>query len=522
LWVDNDHVELKDARGIWGKLTWETDDLIKKEVGDEDIEIISIGPAGENLVRGACIIGNRNRAAGRCGLGAIMGSKNLKAVAIRGTGSVEVAQPDRFMEAVDGVLEKIKKSSVLQMVSKYGPHGIFPANNEVSTVPYKNFQSTQIPQESAKQIDPDIFLTDFKLRDIGYMACPIACSNFYRVDYGPYAGLATEGFELNCTKNFAGKLALDYAPALIKAHALCNQLGMDMDNATGPISWAFECYQRGILTEEDTDGLKLQWGDHGVVFELLRKLAYREGFGNLLAEGCKHASEILGRDSGYYAISMKGQDLYEEVRLPIGWGFGVCVATRGGGHTTGAPVSEWMLSKNPKSAELGKRIFGVKTFDLTAYEDKAKLVIYTERIQELVNSLGLCMFFSTWEDPDLMSFGELAELYSSATGWETTEGDLVKIADRILNVEKAFNVLHANLGRGDDYPSERFFKEPITSGPFEGFLLSKEKYDDMLDEYYQLRGWDKETGLQTKKSLQDLDLADVANDLEEAQKLIHM
>ena len=521
LWIDDNRVELRDARNIWGETTWETDDIIKDEIGDEDIQVICIGPAGENLVKAACVIGNRNRAAGRCGLGAVMGSKNLKAVAVRGTGFIEIAQPERFMEAVNIARDKIDKSPFFNSeakLRKYGPDGIFVETNESCNIPYRNFQDSYIPKESAKKLDPE-FLLRCKVRDLACFSCPLHCSNFLRIDEGPYAGLTTEGIELEDAMNFGGKLAIDYAPALIKAHSLVNQLGLDQDNATGVLAWAFECYQRGILTQKDTDGLKLEWGDYGVVFELLRKMAHREGFGNILAEGSKHASEIIGRDCGYYAITMKGQELFEEARMPVGWGLGACVATRAGAHTTGAPQYE-MSAVVPEFDERGKRVFGVKTLDPTSYEDKPKLVVHTERSQELMNCLGTCMIPSCWVDPELMRFEEIAELYSAATGWETTANELITIADQILNLEKAFNVLHAGLSRKDDYPPERCLNEPIKSGPFKGFALSKEKYNKMLDEYYQLRGWDTATGLQTRKCLEDLDLKLVADELEMAGKLL--
>jgi len=227
---------------------------------------------------------------------------------------------------------------------------------------------------------------------------------------------------------------------------------------------------------------------------------------------------MLGRDSEYYAVHMKGQDLYEEVRLPIGWGFGVCVATRAAGHTTGAPVSEMLFQHHPELNEFGKNLYGVDTFEPDSYQDKHKLVRYFERLQEINNSLGLCMFVTTWQEPEQMTFAQFAELYSAATGWETTESDLIRIADRILNVEKAFNVLHANLGRKDDYPPPRCW-EPIKSGPYKGFKLSEEKYNEMLDEYYNLHGWEPSTGLQTRKCLEDLDLERVADDLEKIGRL---
>ena len=521
LWIDDDQVALRDARSLWGTTTWETDDLIKGELGDEDIQILSIGPAGENLVRAACIIANRNRAGARCGLGAIMGSKNLKAAAVRGTGSVKVAYPDRFMEVVSDAWQMIESSSMKAGMGAIGLHSFFTPLIGRAT-PYKNFQDLSIPDELAKKLAPEVYQAKYQRAQIGYLSCPLHCSNFYRVDEGPYAGLATEGFEMNTSVDFGCKLALDYAPAIIKAHALCNQLGLDVDNTSGPIAWAFECYQRGILTKEDTDGLELNWGDYEAVFELVRKIAYREGFGNILAEGSKHASEIVGRGSDYYAMHIKGQDLYEDLRAPIGWAFGTCVATRGGGHTTSAAAADLVAGMNPEADRASREFFRVRTLDPAAYEDKAKLVVYTERQQEIMNSLILCLYLGTWSSSENLSLDHLAELYSAATGWETTKEELVKIADRILNVEKAFNVLHANLGRADDYPPERSFREPIKSGPLAGFSLSREKFDQMLDEYYQLRGWDTKSGLQTRKCLEELDLADVADDLKQVGKLADM
>ena len=520
LWVKDDHVVIRDASCLWGGTTWETEDLIKQELGDDNVQVICIGPAGENLARGACVIANKNRAAAKCGLGAVLGSKNLKAIAVSGTGSIEVAQPERFMDLVEKAWERIASSTILQRHAIYGTIGAMKAKNDFCSMPYKNFQETTIPEESMAKLDAENFISNYKVRDIAYMACPLRCSTFYRVNEGPYAGLATEGFELNTVADFAAKCAIDYPPAIIKVHALCNQLGIDLDASAGAISWAQECYQRGIITEKDTDGLKLEWGDYGVVMELVRKIAYREGFGNLLAEGCKKASEMLGRDSGYYAIHQKGQDLYEEVRAPVGWGFGTCVATRGGGHTTGTPLCEVTMSLDPSTVEVGNKVYGIKNIESQSYKDKPELVLYFERENGLINSLGLCMFVGNCIDATQMGIPELAELYSAATGWETTADELIKIADRILNLEKVFNILHAGLGRQDDMPPERCLREPIKTGKYAGFVYSEEKWNEMLDHYYQLHGWNKKTGVPTRRCLEGLDLEDAADDLEQASKLV--
>jgi len=267
----------------------------------------------------------------------------------------------------------------------------------------------------------------------------------------------------------------------------------------------------------DTDGLKLEWGDTSVILELIRKIAFREGFGNLLAEGCAHAAKLLGRKSEYYAMHIKGQDLYEVIRSAIGWGLGTCVSTRGGGHTTGAPTIETTRTVDP---ELAAKVYGVTTInDPLAFEGKAKLVWYFERLHRINNALGICHFVTTWSSPILLGFPEIAELYSAATGWGTTEEDLKEAAARMLNVEKAFNILHANFGRKDDYPPPRCFGEPIPTGPFAGFRLEKKKWDNLLDEYYELNSWDKKTGFPTRKCFEKLGLKEIADDLERAGKL---
>jgi aldehyde:ferredoxin oxidoreductase len=514
VYIRDGEVELRDGLHVWGKTTWETEDLIVEELRDDRAQLVSIGPAGENLVRSACIIANKNRAAGRCGVGAVMGSKNLKAIAVSGTGSVEVANPEAFMDVVDGILGKTEQIESMGRFKKYGTHGAWLTKNKICGIPYKYFQDSCVPSDRAEKLDPDIFQKN-KIHDIGYL-CPFHCSKLYRVDEGPYAGLVMEGFELNTSSNFGGRLAIEEPAAIIKGHALCNQLGLDEDNVTGVVGWVLYCLERKILTREDVDNADLDWGRHKEIFELFRKIAYRQGIGDVLAEGARNASDLLGIGRAY-TMTVKGQDLYEETRLPIGWGLGACVAARGGGHTQGSPSCETASGVPP---EIGEETYGVPTWnDPVSYEGKAKLVLYTERMQAIMNSLVLCIFFSSWKDPRLPSFEELAKLHAAATGLKTTQKDLIRTADRIINIEKAFNVLHANLGRRDDYPPSRSFNEPIKSAPFKGFKLSKQKYGEMLNEYYQLHGWDPETGLQTRKSLEDIGLEGVARDLEKADKL---
>jgi aldehyde:ferredoxin oxidoreductase len=263
LWIDDDRVEIMDASHLWGKTTWEADDLIKEDIGDDKIQTACIGPAGENLVRAACIITNRARAAGRCGLGAVMGSKNLKAVAVRGSGAIEVSHPARFMSEVDKAWGKIRRCPASKGMIAHGTHGGSLETNNFSFLPVRNFQDDYWDSENLEILKTEVFEKEYEVGRVGYLACPLSCSHFYKITHGPYAGVSCEGFEANDAWNFAGKLGIDYPPALIKLHAICSEYGLDQDNASQAIAWAFECYQRGIITDKDTNGLHLEWGDHG-------------------------------------------------------------------------------------------------------------------------------------------------------------------------------------------------------------------------------------------------------------------
>jgi aldehyde:ferredoxin oxidoreductase len=518
LWIADDQVKLMEASHLWGRTTYETDDMLKQELGDDEIQIACIGPAGENLVRCSCVMTNRARAAGRCGLGAVMGSKNLKAVAVRGSGSIEVAYPDRFMEGVNKAWERVRSSEAATARRRWGTYRTPDLYNERGHLAARYFQDDYVSPRIIQNVDPALFQRDYEVRRLGYTCCPIGCSHFYRVTDGPYGGIACEGFEVNDLLNFVARFEIDYPPAIIGLHSLCSEYGLDQDNASGAIGWAFECYQRGILTDADTDGLSLEWGDHRAVAALLRKMAYREGLGDVLAEGAKRAAEVIGRGSEDFAIHVKGQDSIESMRgAGRAWALGCVVSTRGGTHTRGANLVEGM----GVSSEVSQRIWGIPQLDgPLSYENKAALVVYYERLQAILDSLGVCMFCSNWAGPELLAPDDLAELYSAATGIEMNGEALMMAGERIHNIEKAFNVLHAGFNRRDDQPPKRFMEEPIRSGPMRGEKLTKEKWGMMLDEYYELHGWDKATGWQNRRCLEDLDLKRVADDLGKAGRLI--
>ena len=454
---------------------------------------------------------------GRCGLGGVMGSKHVKAVAVRGTRGIEVADPKRFMESVLKLKERFPKAKAAALYEKLGIPGIGGGKQEMCGFPYKNFQDVSLPKDHFEAVNYPKFVTNYQARVQGYPGCPMPCNRLFRITDGDYAGLLTEGFWFEQYANFCGKLAVPDVAFAAKMNAYCNQLGLDIDLPSGSIAWAMECFQRRILTQEDTGGINIEWGDAKTVLELTRMIAYREGFGAVLAEGCAKAADLLGRGSEKYAMHMKGMDQYEVMRSAIGWALGTCVSTRGGGHTTGAPVSETIEAIDGAKAF---EVLGIKTAnEPLVYEGKAKMVGYFEGLSRLGNALGICHFTTTWLDIGLIGFPEIAELYSAATGWETSVEDLKRATERIFNVEKAFNLRRTNFDRKDDYPPPRVLNEPIPSGKFAGFHPTKEKWDKLLDEYYEMHRWDKKTSFPTRECLEDLNLKQVADNLENIGKL---
>jgi len=519
LWIQNEKVEIRDASHLWGKTTWETLDGIREELGDKSLHVASIGPAGENLVRGACVIQERKRAHGRGGLGAVMGSKNLKALVAKGTGAVKIADPKRFMEAVSNCREMFKDLKKTEVFHTYGTLGLMARKQEVSGCNWKNFQDVVVPQDIVDAIEPKKMVEKYEISKQSYPGCAVGgCSRILHITDGPYEGLVAESNQWESVTTLQTRLAVEEPNWMLKATALCDQLGLGVDEAGAPIGWAMECYQRGIIDEKDTGGLELKWGDAELALDLIRKISYREGFGNILAEGCARAAEIVGRDSGYYAIHIKKMDLYEPCRGAIGWCLGATTSTRGGGHTTGAPLCE--NSDPALDVEKAKEVYGIDNpHKPIEYEGKAKMVTYGEALQRVNNCLGVCHWNTTYLDPNLIDLRELAELYSAATGLETSIEDLKKMAMRQLNLEKAFNLRFTDFDRKDDLPPPRDMNEPIPSGDYAGWKMDEKKYNETLDEYYDLHGWDRETSYPTRKALVDLGLEDVANDLEKIGKL---
>ncbi len=514
LWVDRGHTSLENADELWGKTTSETVEILRRKHGT-DVHIACIGPAGENLVRGACVMVNGSRAAAKCGVGRLMGSKHLKAIVVRGSSPPTVANPDEFSKVARQAWTKILGAYTSRRMSTQGSITAVKAKNAICAIPVNHFSDGHL--ESLEGLDERSF-AQYQFQRFGIPHCPVLCRQTYCVKTGRYAGTLGEGVQANTVQDFGVKLGIRYPPAIIKAHLLCNEYGMDIDTVAESIAWAVECSERGLLRAKDADGLKLEWGNDQVLITLIERVAFRRGFGDTLAEGVLQAAQRVGRGTEELAMTMKGQDLYEEIRVPKGWALGVALATRGGGHCSGSPITEFAGHKSGEEAltpEASEELYGTRNAgDPSTYEGKAKLVYRHEQLHSVLNSLGICFFVSVWEGRDLLRESDLVNLVSTATGWDWDEQDLMRAGERIHNLERLFNFVHAGFDHKDDVPPKRFFDEPIKSGPYKGESLDRERFAAMLRENYALHGWNKD-GLPTKETLADLGLLEVLSSIPE-------
>ncbi|MFX1513541.1 MAG: aldehyde ferredoxin oxidoreductase family protein [Promethearchaeota archaeon] len=492
--TDECKVELRDAEHLWGKNTSETTKLIKEELG-EDFYVACIGPAGENLVKYAAIMNdvdepNWGRAAGRCGMGTVMGSKNLKAIACRGSQKIEVAKDDYRDEARQRY-DWVNQSLLKMTLEVYGTAAVLDMVNVQGGLPTRNWQTGVFPEP--EKINGEAINDSILVKRKPCFACPIACGRVSEIKTGPYASKG-EGPEYESIGAFGSMCGIDNLEAITYAHFLSNEYGLDTISAGGTIAFAMECYEKGLLTKEDTGGLELKFGDPDVMIELVHKIAKREGIGNLLAEGSRIVSEKLGKESKRFAMHVKGLELpaYDSRAAKI-TGLAYATANRGGDHITAyiegptflsmpflivddAEIED-ILQENPKEARLVKEFedaFGV--FD----------------------AIGGCKFMGM-----VLTGEDWATLIAKLMGWEDfTEQEFRKTGERIYNLQRVYNI-REGLTRADDTLPKRLLEDPLPEGPGEGHVVNLEP---LLNAYYEYRGWDNKTGKPTFEKLQELGL----------------
>jgi len=513
LWIHDGQAELRSAASVWGKTTWETEKAIKQELEDDQTIVACIGPAGENLVKPSCIIAEGSRAAGGSGMGALMGAKKLKAVAVRGHGDIGVAEPSRFMKGVKDALRKARDSASGTLMREKSLYGAFCREEDglwdLGIMPVRNGQDDCWEPERRERVSGGH--TDKHRKGMrACFSCPIGCEPAYELSDDIGGVLRGWGFWINSAMAYAARFDMTDLEKAIQSHFVANQLGLDGDNAAAVISWAFECFEKGMISKRDTGGLVLSWGDPAALIEMLKKLAYRRDIGDLLAQGVKAASEALGRGSEEFALHVKGQDMLDGIRTRKGWALGIVTSPCAGRHLRGAIGSGQAQRISERDSTYGD----------TEYRDQARYVLWQEQNKAVEDMTGICCYLGQWSGSYALAPSDYTALTNAALGLELTEADLMEIGRRVHNLEKAFNTLHAGFDRADDYPPKRYMDEPVKTGPHRGARLEKDQWNAMLDEYYELQGWDKKTGWQTEEGLERLGLRDVAERLKQQGRLI--
>jgi len=516
LWISDGQAELRDASGLWGKDTWETTEAICKELGDFEIQVLCIGPAGENLVKYACLINNFSRAPGRGGAGAVFGAKKLKAIAVRGTLGLKISDPDAFIQIVKRLFSKIKDHPGAQRRSIYGTPMLTKMTSEKGFLGAKNFQIHQDPF-MADALSAERFVADYSLKNKACFNCPIHCGHYYAVTEGPYRGTCGEGVEYDAVLNLGVKANIRYFPAILKMNELSNRYGIDYDSLGGIISWAMECFERGVLTSKETEGLDLSFGNDQSFIQLIHDIANRRGLGNLLAEDMLSIVEQVGRGSQEWACHIKGLSLITELRMGYGYALAHGISNIGAHHLRGTPMAEHD-EKRMLPEEEAERLFGDRYAQLpNKMKGKGAFVRWNELSHTLADAVGMCKFAtSPYAGKNLTTLEDLGELLTALTGESFSLHELETAAERTLTLERCFNA-REGLNRSHDTLPPRMW-DPVKEGPLKGFTIQKEQWERLLDEYYLAHHWGQ-NGIPTREALESLGLENIANELEKLNLL---
>jgi len=495
--IEDGNIEMIPATDLKGKKSSEKIKLVKERLGKES-EVATIGPAGENLVRfSAIMIGER--AAGRCGAGAVMGAKNLLAIAVRGTGEVKVANPEGFLEAVKKANKTVVNNPMSSSYREHGTIGDIPDCDKTGDWPTKNWRSNSWGK--GEELHDYFRENNYVTNKPCYKGCIMPCGRIAKVDAGKWKTPEHEGAEYESISAFTAFVLNDDMDAAVHATYLCNEYGLDTISTGAVIAFAMDCYEEDIISTEDTEGLELNWGNSESIVKLVKKIAQREGIGDILAEGVKRASEKFGKDSNMLAIHGKGleapaHDPRSGKALAVTYG----TANRGMCHIH--PV-EGMAYDNYKM-DFGLIPFGIpdpKEVDRWDEIGKGKIVKTLQDGGILPDILGTCkMYIYAGLSPD-----DHAELLSALTGWAITSKELMKIGERVINLQRMFNV-REGFSRKDDAIPERMKQIP-QFGQFENVQeCGISRYNQMLNEYYEARGWDKKSGIPTEDKLRELEI----------------
>ena len=495
LWINEGEIELRPADHLWGKDTAEVETLIKAELDDKRIQILQTGIAGENLVRFAALISMANRANGRTGMGAIMGSKNLKAIAVRGKMRPAVADKDGLNDLARWGAKNFPDSDIYGM-GLYGTAEVTSSQDETGGLPTRNWHSGTF--EGFGALDGKTMAdTILKERDTCY-ACTVKCKRVVEVTEGDYkVDPLYGGPEYETVATFGSYCGIDNLPAVSLANQICNQYGMDTISCGATIAWAMDCFEQGILSKDDTGGMELRFGDAKTMTEMTRMIAMREGFGDVLAEGSALAAEKLGKGQEL-VVAVKGQELpahMPEVKRSLGLIY--AVNPFGADHQSS--------EHDPSYEGYPDRMEQIGLMDPQPNDvlnaAKVHFALITQYLYSALDSVNICQFVfgSSWH---LYSLEQLRQLVELVTGWEISMQELLEVGARRLNLLRVFNA-REGIGRAEDKLPPKLF-QPRVGGATDGIALDTQVLEKAKDIYYQEAGWDVSTGMPTKARIGEL------------------
>ena len=523
LWMHHGEAELRDASHLWGMTTGDAEDKLKEELEDKRIEVLQIGPAGENMVRFAALISMSNRANGRTGMGAVMGSKNLKAVVVRGKQKPSIANPEKFKE-----LQKLAKTNLeptgMDDFGKYGTPDVCSPQNKSGGLPTYNFNSGTF--EKHEEINGKTLYNEHLRghekdeqnrfgRDTCF-SCSIKCKRVSQIDEGPFKTDAKYGGpEYETLATFGSYCGISNMDAIIHANALCNMYGMDTISCGATISWAMECWAEGKITAEDTGGIELEYGSAEAMVKMTEMIAKQEGFGKILAEGSQKASEIIGRGTEDYLITSKGQEA--PAHMPqVKRSLSVIYAANPFGADHESSEHDPAYKAYPERMEQ----IGLTNPQerLALNEEMMRFAMVTQHLSSAVDSLSVCAFIFG-ASFQLYDANQLVEVVNAVTGWDTDMTEILAVGERRLNMLRAFNS-REGIGRESDTLPKKMFKRPLEGGRSDGYSIDEKEWETALENYYRLCDWDVMTGHPSLKKMESLGLGWVVAENEALSQVV--
>ena len=520
LLIENGHAQLRGAAKLWGRKTADVEEMLRAEHGQE-IQVLQCGPAGERGVLFSGLVSSGNHINGRTGMGAVMGSKNLRAVVVRGDDKLHLADPDALRNLARSGAQSLPESGVAGL-GKYGTAGIVSAQNDRGGLPTHNYSSGVFPGHE-KLDGKTMYDTILRGASQGRQdqlgrgtcyACAVRCKRIVEVSGGPYpVDPRYGGPEYETIAAFGSYCEVDDLAAVARANELCNAYGLDTISCGGTIAWAMECYENGIITRDDTGGIDLRFGNAQAMVNMVELIAKREGFGDVLANGSARAAQAIGKGSQRYLTTSKGQEApahMPQVKPTVGLIYAV------------NPFGADHQSHEHDGAYAGapERMAQLGLFDpqpaLTLNAEMVHYALVTEHFYSLMDSLNVCQFVFGPAGWQLYGPSELVEIVRAVTGWDVSLYELMQVGARRLNMLRAFNA-REGIGREADTLPEKFFSVPLSGGPSDGYKVDREVWEQAKETYYAMCGWDSETGYPTRATLEGLGIGWVAEKMEETR-----